>query len=129
MAERDNMIAAWLAAIERFREARRALDEWKANNPYPGTDLKSEDFDDANAQVTRWEKGADAFGVPYQEAVEALHALPAPNLDAVIVKVQLAGEDVRGQDIEDRLSPILQTIEQDLRRLVVELEAPAPVIE
>lgn len=128
MAVPDTMIAAWLAAIERFRLARSAWMEWGARNPCPREGQLPEDLsmEEEAAIFADWEKGSDAVSVPYDEAREALYALPAPNLDAVIVKLQLAREILVGWDVERELTPILQLVEQDLRRLADEQEAPTP---
>jgi hypothetical protein len=127
MAVPDTMIAAWLAAIERFRQARSAWMEWNGRNPSPRESLLSEDLsvEDQAAIFADWEKGSDVVSAPYDEAREALYALPAPNLDAVIVKLQLAREILAGWDVERELTPILQLVEQDLRRLADEQERPA----
>jgi hypothetical protein len=128
MAVPDTMIAAWLAAIERFRQARSAWMEWGARNPCPREGQLPEDLsmEEEAAIFADWEKGSDAVSVPYDEAREALYARPAPNLDAVIVKLQLAREILVGWDVERELTPILQLVEQDLRRLADEQEAPTP---
>lgn len=128
MAVPDTMIAAWLAAIERFRLARSAWMEWNGRNPSPREGQLPEDLsmEEEAAIFADWEKASDAIGGPYDEARGALYALPAPNLEAVIVKLQLAREILVGWDVERELAPILQLVEQDLRRLADEQESPAP---
>lgn len=46
--------------------------------------------------------------------------LPAPNLEGVIVKLQLVREALDGHSIEMELAPFFEAIEQDLRRLAEE---------
>lgn len=123
MADPNDMIAAWLTALDTFRNTRRAFHDWQAGNPYP--DEREDDPGAANARLLRWEEGNDRFSLPYQAAVDALHALPAPSLDAAIVKLQLAREDLRSQEIEPRIESILDAIEQDLRRLAHEQNRPS----
>jgi hypothetical protein len=117
MSEADAALAVWLAALARFRETRLAFNDWKARNPYPASDQLPDDPDAAEACLLEWEKGSEAVGGPYCEAVETLKALPAPNLEAVIVKLELVREALDGYSIERELAPFLETIEQDLRHL------------
>lgn len=117
MTSRDDMIATWLAAIEQFRKTRRAFNEWRASTPCPDPGLTPEDYDEACVRVLNWERNDASFAVPYETAVQTLLALPAPNIEAAIVKLQLAREALRDQDMEESIVPILQTIEQDLHRL------------
>lgn len=122
----DTTIAAWLAAIERFRQTRSAWAEWNSRNPYPkeGTLPKDLDLEEEAAILANWERESEAVGGPYDEAREALYALPAPNLEAVIVKLQLAREILDGWDVQRELMPILQLVEQDLRRIADEADDP-----
>lgn len=122
-SQQDSMIAAWLTAIERWREARRALGEWRTTKPYPCADLLPEDYGDAADALSRWEQGNDRFAPAYGDAVDALVALPAPNVDAVIVKLQLAREAM-AEGLEDSVAPILEAVEWDLRRLSDEQNRP-----
>jgi len=115
-SHQDSIIAAWLAAIERWREARHVLGEWRATNPYPGADTLPEDHDEAADALSRWERGNDRFAPAYSDAVEALVALPAPNMDAVIINLQLAREAL-AEGMEDYVAQVLEAIERDLRRL------------
>lgn len=117
MTSRDDTIATWLAAIEQFRKTRRAFNEWRSSTPCPDPGLTPESYDEACASVLKWERTDASFAVPYETAVQTLLALPAPNIEATIVKVQLAREALRGQDVEETIVPILQTLEQDLHRL------------
>ncbi|WP_313802575.1 hypothetical protein [Sphingobium sp.] len=122
MAVSDMMITAWITAIERFRQARSAWMKWNGSNPSPPEDPLPEDMsiEEEAAIFADWEKGSDAARGPYDEACETLYALPAPNLEAVIVKLQLVREVLEGRDVELELAPILQLVEQDLRRLADE---------
>ncbi|MDH2129501.1 MULTISPECIES: hypothetical protein [Sphingomonadaceae] len=120
MTSRDDMVATWLAAIEQFRKSRHAFTEWRASTPCPDPNLTPEDYDKACARVHEWERTDASFAVPYESAVQTLLSLPAPNIEAAIVKVQLAREALRDQDVEEIIVPILQTIEQDLHRLADE---------
>ncbi|MBB4152007.1 hypothetical protein ACFSUK_31900 [Sphingobium scionense] len=120
MTSRDDMVPTWLAAIEQFRKTRHAFTEWRASTPCPDPNLTPEDYDKACARVRKWERTDASFAVPYETAVQTLLSLPAPNIEAAIVKLQLAREALRDQDVEEIIVPILQTIEQDLHRLADE---------
>ncbi|WP_314716982.1 hypothetical protein [Sphingobium yanoikuyae] len=122
-SQQDSIIAAWLTAIERWREARRALGEWRTTNPYPSADLSRQDHDEAAGALSRWEQGNDRFAPAYGDAVDALVSLPAPNMDAVIVKLQLAREAL-AEGLEDSVAPIVEAVEWDLRRLSDEQNQP-----
>jgi len=119
MAVPEPMIAAWLVAIDRLRRARSGWLEWAGRNPCPIAVHFSEDFDEqaAAAMVESWEKGSDAVGGPYDEARETLLALPAPNLEAVIVKLQLVRETLETSDEDHMVTPALERIEEDIRWL------------
>ncbi|MDF0546067.1 hypothetical protein PX699_27290 [Sphingobium sp. H39-3-25] len=122
MSVSDTIITTWLAAIARFRQARAAWLEWKSRNPYPTRDILPDDIEQQRAFLAEWELGSEGVGGPYTDAVDTLQSLPAPNLDAVIVKLQLVREALEGHTVEGELTPVLQLIERDLRRIRDDLE-------
>ncbi len=124
-ARAKDVRADWIAALARFRDAARAFDAWSASNPCPREDQFPEDADaDAiDAPFAEWEKGSDAVAGPYDEARDKLRALPAPDLDAVIVKLGMVRDRLEGHSVKRELGPYLQAIERDLRRLAGEQES------
>lgn len=117
MSVPDTMITTWLAAIERFRLCRSAWLEWKSRNPYPTEYTLPDDAEGQMDLVLKWEKGSETVAAPYSDSVDLLQSLPAPNLDAVIVKLQLVREALQGHTVEAELTPVLHLIEQDLCRI------------
>lgn len=119
MARAEDGRAEWIAALTCFRDAARAFDAWNARNPCPREDQLSDDADaDAiDACFAEWENGSDAVAGPYDDARDKLRRLPAPDLDAVIVKLDMVRDRLEGHSVKRELAPYLQAIESDLRRL------------
>lgn len=111
--------AEWTAALARFRDAAGAFDAWNARNPCPREDQLPDDYDAEaiDACFAEWERGSDAVAGPYDEARDRLRALPAPDLDAVLVKLDMVRDRLEGHLVKRELAPYLQAIERDLRRL------------
>jgi hypothetical protein len=118
-ARAKDVRADWIAALGRFRNAARAFDAWNAHNPCPreGQLPDDADADAIDACFAAWEKGSDAVAGPYDKARDKLRALPAPDLDAVIVKLGMVRDRLEGHSVKRELAPYLQAIERDLRRL------------
>jgi hypothetical protein len=109
MSEQE-IAAVWRTALDRFNEAERVLREWDVRNPYPAAREEDEDA---------WEMGHETVARPYNEAMKALEKFPAPDLQAVILKLGLLRIYLDGQDNEDELKPRLDSIARDLGRLAI----------
>jgi hypothetical protein len=109
--------AAWEAALQRFREAARARDIWNEQNPFPQPGAWPDDPAAERTAAQRWEQDVEIVNGPYSDAADALRAMPAPSLEAVIVKLALVRSALDGYEVERDLDPFIRSIERDIERL------------
>jgi hypothetical protein len=117
MPKQSDQHTAWQSALDRFREARRARNDWNRKNPFPPADGMSVDPSQELAAAEKWEQGVEAVNEPYSDAVEALRSIPAPTFDAIVVKLSLVRAALDGYEVERELRPFIRSIERDIKRL------------